>query len=268
LAIDVAVNFRSILPKLELLCILFFFSAAYAGIRKWIPRFGRPLAVAVDCCLSFAQLLVALAVLLPVTYLAASTNFPLVDAGLSRLDAIFGFDWDSAARWVGERPVIDWVFQRAYFSFPYQAAVILVIGSFRLERNSEILWLLIVSVLMTSAIFAFTPAAGKIGQLGVGYFNLLMEIRRGDWSTMNYVQSEGIITFPSFHATLAIILAYAVRRYRWALAVFAPLNCLVIISIPTVGGHYLVDLFGGAVVAGLSILFVHRIRQFVRRGAL
>jgi membrane-associated phospholipid phosphatase len=73
---------------------------------------------------------------------------------------------------------------------------------------------------------------------------------------MSYNHDEGIVTFPSFHATLAIILTYAVRHYRWALAVIAPLNCLMILAIPTVGGHYLVDLFGGAAVAGLAILLV------------
>jgi membrane-associated phospholipid phosphatase len=81
---------------------------------------------------------------------------------------------------------------------------------------------------------------------------------------MNYNQTEGIVTFPSFHATLAIIMTYAVRRYRWALAVFGSLNCLMILAIPTVGGHYLVDLFGGAVVAGLAILLVPLIRRPLR----
>jgi hypothetical protein len=264
-ALGITVDVGSVLPKLEVLCILLFFSAGYAGIGSRMPRFGRPLAVATDCCLSLAQLLVALTVLLPLSYLAATAGFPLLDDKLAHLDAMLGFDWDGAARWVGERPVVDWVLQRAYASIPYQAAAVLLIGSFRLDRNSEILWIFLVSCLMTFAIFAFTPAAGKVGQLGTGYLDLLMEIRRGDWSTVSYNQAEGIVTFPSFHTTLAIVLTYAVRHYRWALAVFVPLNCLMILAIPTVGGHYLVDLFGGAVVAGLAMLLVSLIRR-PRRG--
>jgi membrane-associated phospholipid phosphatase len=81
---------------------------------------------------------------------------------------------------------------------------------------------------------------------------------------MDYNRAEDIIKFPSFHTTLAIILTYSVRHYRWALAVFVPLNCLVIVSIPTVGGQYLVDLFGGAAVAGLAIILVLLIRQPLR----
>jgi len=261
LALRITVDFGSVLPKLEVPGILLFFSGVYVSVGNRAPRLSLPSAVVTDYFLSLVQLLVAMTVLLPLTYLAATTGFPLLDDRLARLDAMVGFDWDTAAKWVGERPVIDWLFQRAYFSIFYQGAAILLIGSFKRERNGEAIWLFIVSLLITSAIFAFTPAAGKIGQVGTGYLDLLMEIRRGDWSVMTYDQSEGLINFPSFHATLAIILTYVVRHYRWALAVFAPLNILMIISIPTVGGHYLVDLFGGAVVAGLSILLVRLLRR-------
>jgi hypothetical protein len=264
LALRVSVNFASILPKLEILVVPLVLSAIYAGIGNKTPGLRRPLAIATDYFLSLFQLLVAVIVLLPLTYLAATTGFPLVDHRLVQLDALVGFDWDSAARWVGERPAIDWILQRVYFSIPWQAAAVLPIGSFRLDRNSEILWLLIVGVLLTCAIFTFTPAVGKIGHLGPGYLDLLTEIRRGEWSTMSYGQSEGIVTFPSFHTTLAIMLTYAVRRHRWALAVFVALNCLMILSIPTVGGHYLVDVFAGAAVAGLAILLVHMIRRATR----
>jgi membrane-associated phospholipid phosphatase len=261
LALRITVDFGSVLPKLEVPGILLFFSGVYASIGSRASTFSLPSAVVADCFLSIVQLLVAIVVLLPLTYLAATTGFPLLDDRLARLDAMVGFDWDTAAKWVGERPVIDWLFQSAYSSIFYQGAAILLIGSFKRERNGEVIWLFIVSLLITSAIFAFTPAVGKIGHLGPEYLDLLMEIRRGDWSVMTYDQSEGLINFPSFHATLAIILTYVVRHYRWALAVFAPLNILVIISIPTVGGHYLVDLFGGAVVAGLSIILVHLLRR-------
>jgi len=261
IALRVSVNFGAVLPKLEFLCIPLVLSAVYASVGNKTPRLIYPIAVATDYFLSLFQLLVAMTALLPLTYLAATTGFPLVDGSLVRLDAMVGFDWNSAAHWVGERPMIDWIFVRAYSSIPYQAAVIFLIGSFKLDRNSEVLWLFMIGVLITCAIFTFTPAEGKIGHVGTGYVDLLREIRTGRWSTMEYNQSEGIVTFPSFHTTLAIILTYVVRHYRWALAVFAPLNGLMLLAIPTVGGHYLVDLFGGAAVAGLTIFLVPFIRR-------
>jgi membrane-associated phospholipid phosphatase len=261
LALHIAVDIGSVLPVLEAVGLLLFFATVYAGIGKRAPRFSTPLAVVTDFCLSLAQLLAAIAVLMPLTYLAATPGFPLLDDQLARLDAMFGFDWDTAAAWVDERPTIDWLFQHAYFSIRYQALAILLIGSFWRDRNGEVLWLFIGSLLITCAIFAFTPAAGKVGHLGTGYLDLLMEIRRGDWTVMTYERNEGLISFPSFHTTIAILLTYVARHRRWTLAVLAPLNSLMIISIPTVGGHYLVDVFGGAAVAGLAILLVRLLRR-------
>ena len=265
LALRIPVDYGSVLPKLEFLCVPLVFAALFAGVGNRMPRLRRPLAVVTDCCLSMAQVLAVLAALLPLTYLAATTGFPLVDDRLVHLDAMVGFDWNSAAQWVRERPAIDWIFQQAYFCVPYEAAVVLMIGSFKLERNGELIWLFIVSGMITCVIFAFTPALGKIGHLGTGQIDILSEIRRGDWSIMDYNRAEGIVNFPSFHTTLAIILTYSVRHYRWALAVFAPINGLMLLAIPTVGGHYLVDLLGGAAVAGLAILLVHLLRRPLRR---
>jgi membrane-associated phospholipid phosphatase len=250
-------------PKLQFAGIMLFFGALYTGVESSMPKLRLPLAVVADLCLSVLQVLVVITVLLPLTYLAATPGFPLLDDKLAQLDALIGFDWDTAAQWVADRPLIDCVLQLGYNSMPYQAAAVLLIGSLRRpgDRNGECIWLLIVSLLITCAIFAFTPAFGEIGHIGTGRFDVLAEIRNGSWSVMSYYRAEGIVTFPSFHTTVAILLTYVVRRERWALAVLAPLNVLMIVSTPTVGGHYLVDLFGGAAVAYISILTVHAVRQ-------
>jgi len=262
-ALQCTMEFGAVVPKLQFAGIMLFFAAVYTGVGNRMPRLRLPLAVVADLSLSVLQVLAVTTVLLPLTYLAATTGFPLLDDTLARLDAMLGFDWDTAARWVGQRPMIDWLLWCAYDSMPLQAAAVLLIGSLKRpgDRNGEAIWLLIVSLLITCAIFAFTPALGKIGHVGTGYLNILADIRSGNWSVLSYNRAEGIVTFPSFHTTLAIIFTYVVRHDRWALAVFAPLNVLMILSTPTVGGHYLVDLFGGAVVAAISILVVKSLRQ-------
>ena len=112
------------------------------------------------------------------------------------------------------------------------------------DRNGEAIWLFIVSLLGVTAVSVFVPAIGKVGDLGTGYVDIITEIRSGHWSSFTYDRSDGIITFPSFHTVLAIILTYVVRHHWWALVFVAPLNALLILSTPTVGGHYLVDLLG------------------------
>lgn len=139
--------------------------------------------------------------------------------------------------------------------------VLLAIGSILRpgERNGELLWLAIVSMCLTGFVSIFTPALGKVGHVGTGYLDLLTAIRAGTWSEFSYDASEGIVTFPSYHTTLAILFTYvAARLHRFALAVFAPLNAVMLVSIPPMGGHYLVDLIGGAGVALASIMVVRR----------
>jgi membrane-associated phospholipid phosphatase len=266
-ALGVAVPFAPILHKLPFPGVLLVLWA----VLYCVPRYRVPMAGCADLCLSGIQLCFILLVLIPLPCLAATIGFPLLDARLAQLDAMLGFDWDTAARWVSERPLIDLVLQIAYNTMPFQAGVVLLIGSIRRpgERNSEFMWLFMVSMLITCAIFAFTPALGKIGHMGTRYVEMLTELRSGGWLVMDYEHPEGIVTFPSFHTTVAIILTYLVRRERWALAIFAPLNILMILSTPTVGGHYLVDVFGGAAVAWVSIIIVGALRRrLASRGAV
>ena len=261
-ALHVTIEFGAVAPKLQFASVLLLFSTVYVGLGNRLLVIRRPVAVVSDLCLSILQVMVATTVLLPLTYLAATTRFPLLDDHLAQLDALIGFHWDAVAQWVRQRPMIDWVLQCAYASCPVQASALLLIGSIKRpdDRNSEAIWLLIVSLLITTAIFAFTPALGKIGHVGTAYLNVLEQIRGGNWSVLSFDRAEGIVTFPSFHTTLAILFTYLVRHDRWALAIFGPTNVLMILSTPTVGGHYLVDLFGGASVAIVSVVVVRALR--------
>jgi membrane-associated phospholipid phosphatase len=114
---------------------------------------------------------------------------------------------------------------------------------------------------MASAIFVFTPALAHNAHAGTSWLKTLMTIRNGGWNSLDFSHVEGIITFSSFHTTLAILLVCAVRHHRWALAILVPLNVLLIVATLSVGGHYLVDLPAGAVVAFISIVATRLIRQ-------
>jgi membrane-associated phospholipid phosphatase len=264
-ALGIAFDASSAGPKVAFAALMIGSAVVYAWLAAAWSRMRRPVAVVSDLCLSLAQLVVAISVLLPLTYLAASFALPLWDDRLVRWDAAFGFEWDAAARWIQERPALARILQWSYHSLFYQGAAVLVIGSLTRpgDRNGEAIWLFIVSLLGVTAVSAFTPAIGKVGNLGTGYVDIINEIRSGQWASFTYNRADGIITFPSFHTVLAIILTYVVRQHWWALAFIAPLNALVILSTPTVGGHYLVDLFAGAVVAVIAIFLVQRIRQWI-----
>lgn len=67
------------------------------------------------------------------------------------------------------------------------------------------------------------------------------------------VNIKGLIGFPSFHTVEALLIAWYARelkRVRWAALA---INLGVIVSTPIQGGHHVVDLLGGAVVAAAAI---------------
>jgi membrane-associated phospholipid phosphatase len=69
------------------------------------------------------------------------------------------------------------------------------------------------------------------------------------------------VAFPSFHTAFAIICVYTVRHSLPALFGVGALNVLMLLSIPTFGGHYLTDMIGGGVVAFASILSIERLNK-------
>jgi membrane-associated phospholipid phosphatase len=71
----------------------------------------------------------------------------------------------------------------------------------------------------------------------------------------------GLLTFPSYHACCAILFSWALyplKILRWPVLV---LNTAMFYLTVVIGGHYVVDLFGGALLAFVSI----RIVQFLSK---
>jgi membrane-associated phospholipid phosphatase len=94
---------------------------------------------------------------------------------------------------------------------------------------------------------AITPATRDI------HLHIFHGLRDGSFRLLMATGSEGIITFPSLHAALAIILAagmWPVPVLRWVGLV---VNILVLVSTPVDGGHYFIDLFAGIAVAALTM---------------
>lgn len=237
-------------------------AAVYQGLAHVMPLARRGADIATDLVLSLIQIVAILKIVAPLSYLAARAGaaLPLADPTLAWLDAhMFGFDWDAAARRVAARPALQDVLSRAYFSLQPQAMVLLLCGSLLhpRRRNAEFIWIVLVSCVVTVVVSAIVPALGKTGQLGPGYGAVVELIRGGGWTVFSYDKIEGIVTFPSFHTTLGLFFIYIAGRLHWALLiVFVPLDIVMLLAVPSIGGHYLVDMCGGAAVAALSIVVV------------
>jgi hypothetical protein len=139
------------------------------------------------------------------------------------------------------------------------------------DANRELVWTLILGALVTVVISALLPAAcgaeaygpirpdhhSEIAALRYRFEACggpdLTALRAGAPSLFHFTNMAGIIALPSFHTIVAVLLIYAHRRERWLLRCSLALNGLMLLSVPPVGGHYLIDLLAGAAVAGVLI---------------
>ena len=220
-----------------------------------------------NACTSLIAILLFTNAAAVLSYLVVSTNFPLVDYQLDQIDKWMNFDWLSIYQWLQIHPLIGLTLKVAYNSLLFQMVFVVIFLGFTnrfLELNQFVLMLMI-SALITIVISGFFPAAGawKYYSISKGvdlgaltHFELL---RSGALKTVDLIKTQGLISIPSFHTVLAILITYALRTSRIAFPLALVLNTAMLISIPTEGSHYLIDLLSGALLAVMTIWVVTRL---------
>lgn len=227
----------------------------------------RRLALVAQC----GALMVAFTSVMSVlSYLLVTLAPPLVDTKLAALDAMLGFDWPRAYAWVRSHWTLNFVLQLAYASgLPQLVLVPMLIGLLgRAAYLREFLSNLMLSCVLLLLIAAPWPAAGAFVFFGVAspaematvsHFSVL---RDGSMRVFDLAQMQGLISLPSYHTAMALFFVQAMRWTRVGVVIIGLLNLLMIMSTPTEGGHYLVDVVAGvglwALTAGALHLLAHR----------
>ena len=239
-------------------CLILILVARY--YRNW--REDDNLASAL---VSTAQLIAFAAVGAPLSYVAATSSLPLQDAALARLDQALGFDWIGLLAFMHRWPGFFELMHLIYPSLNLQmVAVVLLLGfTARLAWLRIYMLAFIFAALITIAISAFVPAEGAWLHYGITdpasampishtSWPVFLGLRDGSFRLLMAVGSEGIITFPSLHAALAVILVAAFWPVPIARWVALAINSLMLVATPIDGSHYLVDILGGIGIAAFS----------------
>jgi len=211
----------------------------------------------------------------PLSYLAAASAFPLQDAVLNALDRRLGVDWPSMISFISQHSGLRQILMLAYGSFAVQTiTTVLILGiTGRVVRLYAFVHAFIATTLIAIVVSILCPATGPWlfldlrpaaanGFLPVtaSSWPVFLGLRDGTLSAVQGLHSEGIITFPSLHAALAILFSVAVwpvKGVRWS--VFG-LNGLMLLASPAYGSHYLVDLIAGVLLA--AVCWTTFARQF------
>jgi membrane-associated phospholipid phosphatase len=213
------------------------------------------------------------------TYAAMATNFPYRDAELYAIDRALRLDRRAYLDFVNSRPLLAELAGYSYQSLLPQFAlvpmVLMVAGQLpRLRR-----WMIAfgLALIATSAISVFTPAVAAFVYLDLSpqvYANIastvythlptLEALRAGTLQSIKLDNLEGLITFPSFHTTGALMFIWAFRSVPFVRGPAAALNVSLILATPIDGAHYFIDLVGGAAVAIAAIAASYWLCRFAR----
>jgi hypothetical protein len=213
-------------------------------------------------------------------HLTMTLPLPLADERLAMLDASFGLDWRVYANWVAQQPRVIDSFFWAYGSLN-QTTILGLAALFLVDRFDkagefvrQVFWCGLAAITIgmafpaTAAVayFADPNLVAAFGP-GAGTYHLpfLAALRSSDPVLLDFARMPGLVTFPSFHTACGLLLAYAYRDVRFLGPLVALYVAVMIASTPIMGGHYLVDLPAGALLAAAVIAVDHGLARRKRR---
>jgi membrane-associated phospholipid phosphatase len=195
------------------------------------------------------------------SYLTAMADWPLRDRELLALDRALGFDWRPAMHAVDQWPLLVGLLGLAYQTHTAQIACVVLFLALRNRPKDLDAFLLafLIAGALTTTISALVPALGPASLFGDQNFinlkltgatpaDVLAQLRAGSARIIDLDHMAGIVTFPSFHTAIALLVVHAMRRDGWLLMPAVGLNALMLASTITEGGHYVIDVLAGGAV--------------------
>ena len=204
-------------------------------------------------------------------YALAARGGPLWDGRLAAADVRLGLDWPAIRDAADRMPAALWIGGLAYHSLVVQMIVCIVALS-AAGRATALRRAVVAAVLSGAVIIAISAAMPAMGNLvdPVRYRHLwpsvawqeralIAGLRDGSGRVLDLTRLMGIVSFPSYHATLPVILAWALRDVR-GLRFAAPACAgVTILATPLFGGHYGVDVLAGLALAVVAIAVAPRL---------
>ncbi len=206
--------------------------------------------------------------------------FPLQDRLLDGIDKALGLRWSDYAHWVDRHAAVETIFYFAYHSILAQTLLPLVVFVIADRRDELRRYLLAFAIAFTCTIIvsALMPAAGPIVLVDRSTFDILrfsgatpiehlMRLRVPGPLFMDDAPG-GIATFPSFHATIAVLTPLTLRRFPRIFVALLLLDAAMLGATVTEGAHYFIDIAAGSGMAFFGYVMAKRVLALEDRAFL
>lgn len=210
-------------------------------------------------------------------YLLAARAGPLWDVDLAAADARLGLAWPAIWQAADRLPTpLLLLGGIAYHSLSLQmvACIFALVAAGQLERLRLMVAAALLAGVVTILFSGLMPAFGNLfdpsayRQLwpSIAWLerDLIAGLRNGSLRQLDLSQLMGIVSFPSYHATLPIILTWSLRPIRGLARPAAGWAGLTIAATPLFGGHYGVDVLAGVLLALVAIATVRLLAEHDR----
>jgi membrane-associated phospholipid phosphatase len=235
----------------------------------------EPAIHAATSATAYLVLFTASAVIL--SYVMARAALPLQDEPMIWIDRALGFDFVEHLRVITTSPTLIRILHGVYFSLQPQILIV-VLGLSLLDRTRLRIFIhaYAISALVSIITFGFLPAIGSYEvyapdaeiiarlldpQTGRWHLPVLMEVRERTLNHLDLFGMQGLIQFPSFHAALAVVMTYGLWGIRYLALPGLILNAVMMFATVGIGGHYIIDVIMGSLLATLTIWQLHRHAQ-------
>jgi hypothetical protein len=229
--------------------------AAFYDASGRSPRIARTLA-------AIGQLFAFTLVAGTASYLLIGIGMPFVDASLVRLDAAAGLDWPAYNQFVARLGVWPNLALALLYasSVPQIMAVAAFLGfSGRFERMVEFVGCLMLTAVCVVVLGALFPALGAHHAYGIAdggrafFVSDIIAAHDRQVTTLDVSRMTGLVTFPSFHTAISLLLIAATWGLRWIGPVALLVNLALLAGVPVYGSHHFIDMIGGAVITVLAL---------------
>jgi membrane-associated phospholipid phosphatase len=93
---------------------------------------------------------------------------------------------------------------------------------------------------------------------GIYHLDAFHHLHAGTDPGFGLADMSGLVTFPSFHTVLGLLLAQAVAETRLAWLGVAASAAVIVSTIP-IGGHYVIDILAGTLIWLIAAVIARRI---------
>jgi hypothetical protein len=239
--------------------------AVMFGLRLFAHKPGGLMA-------EFLALTLCMAIVFTVfSYLCMAASGPLVDRELLALDRALRFDWLAGWRFLTAHPSLMVATRWLYDSLTYQALYLcLLLGlMMRVMAMREVFWVIFLSAMATNLLAIAFPAYGPFEIFGLSSHGAFLpdmkHLKSGGAMEFTFSQMTGVICFPSFHTVMALGYTYGLRGTGIIGRAVGAANLVMLLGVPFIGGHYVIDILAGAAVFATAVLAVRHV--FTRRFA-